>query len=68
LDSAAVRIPPAFDRPDRAALDAAAAALAPCLAALLPALWDALLASVRLRDRWLLPAVATGEPAARAGA
>jgi predicted RNA methylase len=45
------------DRPDRAALDAAADALAPALAPLAPALWDALLASVRLRDRWLLPAV-----------
>jgi adenine-specific DNA-methyltransferase len=45
------------DRPDRAALDAAAYALAPALAPLAPALWDALLASVRLRDRWLLPAV-----------
>jgi SAM-dependent methyltransferase len=44
-------------RPDRAALDAAALALAPAATALLPALWDALLASVRLRDRWLLPAL-----------
>jgi SAM-dependent methyltransferase len=46
------------DRGDRAALDAAALALAPAATSLLPALWDALLASVRLRDRWLLPAVA----------
>ena len=45
-------------RADRAALDAAALALAPAAAPLLPALWDALLASVRLRDRWLLPALA----------
>jgi hypothetical protein len=41
---------------DRAALDAAALALAPG-AELLPAMWDALLASVSLRDRYLLPAV-----------
>lgn len=45
------------DRADRATLDAAALALVPAAAPLLPALWDALLASVRLRDRWLLPAL-----------
>jgi adenine-specific DNA-methyltransferase len=44
-------------RADRAALDAAAAALAPGLEALLPEAWGALLSSVRLRDRWLLPAI-----------
>ncbi len=44
------------DRADRAALDRAALALAPG-GELLPALWDALLASVALRDRYLLPAV-----------
>jgi hypothetical protein len=47
---------------DRAALDTAClslAALPPATsAALLPSLWSALLASVKLRDRWLLPAVA----------
>jgi predicted RNA methylase len=46
------------DRPDRAALDTATLALAPALAPLLPAMWDALLASVKLRDRWLLPSLA----------
>ena len=45
------------DRADRAALDRAAAALAPGLPALLAPAWDALCASVKLRDRWLLPAV-----------
>jgi adenine-specific DNA-methyltransferase len=45
------------ERVDRAALDAAALALAPGLAPLLPSLWAALLASVKLRDRWLLPAL-----------
>ena len=41
---------------DRAALDRAALSLAPGRE-LLPSLWDALLASVALRDRYLLPAV-----------
>ena len=45
------------DRADRAALDAAVIGLAPRSASLVPALWDALLASVALRDRYLLPAV-----------
>jgi adenine-specific DNA-methyltransferase len=45
-------------RADRDEIDAAALSLAPPAAAALgPSLWDALLASVRLRDRWLLPAV-----------
>jgi SAM-dependent methyltransferase len=47
-------------RPDRAALDAAALALAPAAGPVLPAAWDALLASVRLRDRWLLPTLEQG--------
>lgn len=42
--------------PDRAALDAALAALVPGLAARLPAVWAALCASVAQRDRWKLPA------------
>ncbi len=41
-------------RPDRAALDGAALSLAPCDPAVL---WHALLASVALRDRYLLPSV-----------
>ena len=46
-------------RDDRAALDAAAFALVGehAAAAHAPAMWDALLASVALRDRYLLPAV-----------
>ena len=44
-------------REDRAALDRAAAALAPGLEEMLPEAWSALLGSVRLRDRWLLPAI-----------
>ncbi|MDB4962030.1 MAG: methylase [Myxococcales bacterium] len=43
-------------RPDRAELDRAAMSLAPG-AELAPAMWDALLGSVALRDRYLLPAV-----------
>jgi predicted RNA methylase len=42
-------------RPDRAALDGAALRLASATAPLLPAMWSALLSSVKLRDRWLLP-------------
>lgn len=45
------------DRPDRGALDAAALDLAPRAAPLAPVLWEALLASVALRDRYLLPSV-----------
>jgi SAM-dependent methyltransferase len=44
------------DRPDRSALDRLAMSLAPG-AELAPDLWTALLASVALRDRYLLPAV-----------
>jgi len=44
------------DRADRRELDAAAMALAPG-GELAPAMWTALLASVVLRDRYLLPAV-----------
>ncbi len=44
------------DRADRRALDAAAMALAPG-AELAPTMWTALLASVALRDRYLLPSV-----------
>src|SRR5688572_28890075 len=44
-------------REDRAALDRAAAALAPGLEDMLSEAWSALLSSVRLRDRWLLPAI-----------
>ena len=44
-------------RADRDALDRAAAALAPGLDRWLGEAWDALLGSVRLRDRWLLPAL-----------
>ena len=44
--------------PDRAALDRAVAAVAPDLAALLADAHAALCASVALRDRWKLPAVA----------
>jgi hypothetical protein len=44
-------------RADRRALDLAAAALAPGLADQLDAVWTELLAAVRLRDRWLLPAL-----------
>jgi predicted RNA methylase len=47
------------ERADRAALDAAVAALVPGLADHLVPAWDALCASVKLRDRWLLPAVET---------
>lgn len=45
------------ERADRSELDAAALAIAPRAARLAPALWDALLASVALRDRYLLPSV-----------
>jgi hypothetical protein len=45
------------DRADRAELDAAALSLAPRAAGLAPELWAALLASVTLRDRYLLPSV-----------
>lgn len=41
---------------DRAALDAALGAIAPGLAPRLPAIWEALCASVAQRDRWKLPA------------
>ncbi len=44
------------DRADRTALDTVAMSLAPG-AELLPELWDALLGSVMLRDRYLLPTV-----------
>jgi predicted RNA methylase len=44
-------------RADRRALDLAAAALAPGLGDQLDAVWTELLAAVRLRDRWLLPAL-----------
>jgi hypothetical protein len=44
-------------RADRAALDDAALALIPGNARLAAPMWDALLAAVALRDRWLLPAV-----------
>ena len=45
------------DRADREALDAAALSLAARTAAYAEALWDALLVSVALRDRYLLPSV-----------
>src|SRR6185312_16767699 len=44
-------------REDRAALDRAVAAIAPGLADFVAPAWDALCASVKLRDRWLLPSV-----------
>jgi predicted RNA methylase len=44
-------------RADRRALDLAAAGLAPGLEEQLDAVWTELLAAVRLRDRWLLPAL-----------
>src|SRR5204863_8558895 len=45
------------DRDDRSALDHAALSLAPRAAPLAHALWSALLGSVSLRDRYLLPSV-----------
>ncbi|HTJ42999.1 MAG TPA: N-6 DNA methylase [Kofleriaceae bacterium] len=45
------------ERADRAALDRACASLVPDLSSMIDKTWDALCASVKLRDRWLLPSV-----------